>query len=670
MSNVVKREPAMKKFRNALLIGLVLLLSSCHERFEHVADAHNGISGMAMFGYVVFMIFFLGFLLGGIPLIVFGVRRLKRRPDTNKATPIVRISIGSVMATVGLVSMIVFSCTFFNKELTIPEARDYRTVEKVLKEANDSKNCFFRVSTRNYLRNYYAKDDGLYLKSALSDMTFKSSFQRGSDSAHGQCVHYYVELNGNSNYPYSEICVYEDGYSYVDYVKDYNRRTVTYYYTTDSNDAKNLISLAEERNDYAHKQAEAIDKEAYEAGKIENFFASAMNNDSVASLIYIDGRAYDFSFKKEAYDIIADLRYTQVSEEDVSYSATLFTTSTNGERWGFALRQNNPSGYYVEITYTYENYYQNFDSFKYYYLIRDVDGKQIYDIAFNQFKDQRPDLFDTAKMEAYGKIENFFKQTSNMSGEFSAHISYGAYNRDFAFKQEGFAAFKDFTYTQVEESAITNHFQLVTININNPRWEFQLIAKSSSEHTNCAIKLVYEYREITGETHEVIYYYDISDEDGQAIYDVAFNQFKEEYPTTYYAGYPEGYIEKFLAKAIENDHEGSVVTYLKKTYTINMKKEYFASMRNFEYTLVTDKKFTSEEHLLKVTNASPYWEFNLHSDDSFVNDYFIHLKYKYLEKNNEEVTLEYYYTLKADEAITIYNFALNQLAFEQPEVFS
>ena len=650
----------MKRAKTILFAGLVLLLTACHETYDHVSDAHDGMSGGTIGLYVFIMLFCFGFLAGGIPLLVFGIRRLKKKPS-YKGGPITRVTFGGIFIFIGATAMILTTCSFFNPAFAIPESNKYKTVEKVLEKATDESVTHFRCSRKGYNRNEYLHDEGYVIRDSLKGLTFKSIKQKDRELSHGAHLEYYVDLEpqNNATYPFSEIRIYEDGYCYVDYVKAYQHKTASFFYEIESNTAKAIVSLAERKNDEQRNRAYQQEMELRERGKIENFFAKSKEISEAQASVTFASRSYNFKFKKEGFDIISDFRYAEM--KDNIYADEIPLNIYIGS-WGFHLCKNNEKGYFIRLVYSPEG-----RSFNYYYSVRDIDAEAMLDVAREEFKEQNPQLFDLSAYYEAGKIEGYF--VSRDYGDFNlTEISHNAHNYTITFKRDDLANIKGMTYTLLEEAPSNEQPVVLTIKNLQCPWVYKLHADFENKK-DYYVELLFTFKDILDEEHTFTYYYTLSDEDGQNIFKVAEDQFKTERPELFYPEYEDGKIENFFQEVVKEDNEHSSFRYHTIWYTLNIKKEDLVTISNYTYTQNYDV-LRSKGTVLRIYNYTPFWEFALQRLNVNEESYFVSLKYTFKGADDKNVDINYYYRISNADATAMYNFFLAKCAEQHPEAFA
>ena len=651
----------MKRAKTILFAGLVLLLTACHETYDHVSDAHDGMSGGMIGLYVFIMLFCFAFLAGGIPLLVFGIRRLKKKPS-YKGGPITRVTFGGIFVFIGTLAMILTTTSFFNPEFAIPESRNYKTVEKVLEKATDEGVTHFRCSRKGYNRNEYLHDEGYVIRDSLKGLTFKSIKQKDRELSHGAHLEYYVDLEpqNNATYPFSEIRIYEDGYCYVDYVKAYQHKTASFFYEIESNTAKTIVSLAERKNDEQRNRAYQQEMELRERGKIENFFTKSKEISEAQASVTFASRSYNFKFKKEGFDIISDFRYAE--RQDNVYADEIPLNIYVGS-WGFHLCKNNEKGYFIRLVYSPEG-----RSFNYYYSVRDIDAQAMIDVAREEYKAQNPQQFDEEAMMEAGKIDKFFRSISISDFDLST-INHEGTEYYITFREADLYTIDDYTYTLVEQSSITEKPQLLFIKNDTCQWSFKLHGDLGNQK-DFYVELFYECKDILEEKHQFVYYYSVSDEEGQSIFNVAQAQFKKDRPELFYAEYEDGKIENFFTEVVKEDNENGSFQYKYNWYNnLTIKKEDLTTMSNMTYTLEPNG-FKSKGTVLRVVLKSPLWSFSLEKLNVIEGTYFVALTYMFVDADNKGVTINYTYSISNEDATTMYNIFLTNLVAQHPEVFS
>ena len=652
----------MKRLKTIGFAGLILLLTACHETYDHVSDAHDGMSGGNIMLFVILMLFCFAFAAGGVPLLVFGIRSLRRKPE-RRGGPITRVTFGSILITIGVVSMILTTCAFFDNEFTMPESRKYKTVAKVLERATDESVTHFRCSKKGYNRNEYLHDEGLEIKEALSELTYKSISQKNENAEHGAYLMYYVDLEPQNGYvyPFAEIRVYEDGYSYIDYVREYSHQTVTFFYQIDGNSAKTIITLAEKKNDAIRERAYQDQREAYERGKIENFFEEVSVLTNINASVCFGSDSHYFLFRKEGLDIIKDFRYTEVERNQVGTARELFRIRTGS--WDFELQGDNESGYAVLLTYEYKG-----ASYTHCYKLRDIDGEEIYNIAKEQYKEQYPNEFDYTSANEAGKINNFFKAKDAFGNFDLATISHNSVKYYFNFDAKKLETYGGYTYTQVEEEALVEQPEIFVLeNTINP-WTFKLYGDLEN-NKDYSIKLSFKFKDPYEIEHIIDYYYTVSNEDGYEIYETALSIFKYQRPEIFYAEYEDGKIEHFFENVVTADNDKCTFYYRGEYHNITLKMEDLVTISHLTYTLEPNDTLLTKGHTARINTSSPKWEFILNKYDQDAIYFFVGLRYAFKDADNKLIEIDYTYSISNKDSMTIYNIFVARLAEQHPEIF-
>ena len=647
----------MKKAKTILFAGLMLLLTACHETYDHVSDAHDGISGGTIGLYIFIVLFCFAFLAGGVPLLVFGIRALKRKPE-RKGGPVTRVTFGGVMVSIGTLSIIFVTLSFFNNEFMIPESRNYKTVAKVLEKAKTESVTHFRCSGRGYNRNEYLIDEGLTLKDSLKDITYKSIAQKNKDIKHGSFLMYYVDLNTKNNgdvYPFSEIRIYEDGYCYVDYVKAYNHRTASFFYQIDSTTAKTVVTLAEEKNDaYRNRQYQA-QKAEYEKCTTDNFFRSVSNKENVSGALYYDGYGHSFSFKKEGIDIISDFRYT-INDKDKYNSSDLLLILSNSP-YDFRLYKNAKNEYCVVVNYS----SSDFGLLTRCYSIREVDAEEIYHLAVEYYKEHNPQLFDESVYKEQGKIEKFFERIPAVDYDLSS-VYYNGAKRSIKFFSNALSQISGLTYTSTEQSQINPKDEIVHIETSSKEalmvsgkkcyWTFELHGDYENSK-DYYIKLTYTYRDVFETENEIVLYYTVSDADGKTIHDTALELLKQESPEIYYyQQFEEGKLENFFAEVVKQENKRSAYHYDNTWYSLTVGIDDLVTVSNFTYTPST-KTHKSSGTVLRIGYQSPSWTFALQKNNGTDCYYYVTLRYSFEIETNVTFNHTYQYDISDEDGAAL-----------------
>ena len=385
----------MKKKRLIILAGLFLLLSSCHEKYDHTSVAIDGIGSYMLFFFVLSMAFIIPLFAIGIPFLISGLKHIKKAP--RKAKPIAGVSIGGTFLTFGIILTVIVSNSFFNPEFTIPEARNYRTLEKVLAKATDEDYCSYRISTGNYGRDEYLPDYNLSIKEALTGVEYRSLATKPNFGSTN--LRYYVDIthSANGTYPFCEICVYNNGAFYIDYVRGYDHDTVTYFFQMDAKKANEIVELGKSMHQSYRDAEEAATRRVHEAGKIEHFFNTAKQKNSVAAEV-VDDRSipHYFSFSKEGFNVISDFYYTETSSSHTGTSLFVLNRGfvDSGLNWVFTLYKIQSNEYFVRLEYHYDGTKRDYD-FTYYYSVRNSDAESIIEIALEQAKAEEENRYSS-----------------------------------------------------------------------------------------------------------------------------------------------------------------------------------------------------------------------------------------------------------------------------------
>ena len=645
----------MKKAKTILFAGLILLLTACHETYDHVSDAHDGISGGTIGLYIFIVLFCFAFLAGGVPLLVFGIRALKRKPE-RKGRPITRVTFGGVMVSIGTLSIILVTLSFFNNEFMIPESRNYKSVAKVLEKAKDESATHFRCSTKGYQYNEYLIDEGFEIKETLKEITYKSISKKDRNIQHGDFLMYYVDLNTKNNgdvYPFSEIRIYEDGYCYVDYVKAYNHRTASFFYQIDSTTAKTVVTFAEEKNDaYRNRQYQARMAE-YEKCTVENFFKSLSDKQNVMATLNYDGYGHSLSFKKEGIDIISDFRYTEV--ERASYNGNTLMHLHSGT-YQFELYKNKDNSYYVSLSYS-----TGSNSYTRVYSMRQADAEEIYRLAVEYYKEQHPEMFDESVYKEQGKIEKFFERIPAVDYDLSS-VYYNGAKRSITFFSNALSQISGLTYTSTEQSQINPKDEIVHIETSYKEalmvsgkkcyWTFELHGDYENSK-DYYIKLTYTYRDVFETENEIVLYYTVSDADGKTIHDTALELLKQESPEIYYyQQFEEGKLENFFAEVVKQENKRSAYHYDNTWYSLTVGIDDLVTVSNFTYTPST-KTHKSLGTVLRIGYQSPSWLFALQKNNGTDCHYYVTLTYAFEIERNVTFNHTYQYDISDEDGATL-----------------
>ena len=372
------------------------MLTGCRGKYDHSIEPTNG----AILLYIFTLCFFIPFIVLGISFSIRGIRRLKKVPPIASGKKFTIM--GGSFLGVGLTLILVFSLFYFPSPLSIPAANKYNTPEKAMKAAVDSARCEFSLA-QDYQPHYYS-DPEFLLRDAIEDVkNYKTTSNFRKVNQNCDSFHYYVQLNKKtpSVLPFVQLSFFANGYFFIDYVRNQDNGTASFYYKMDEKEAETLVKYAYEvRNRYVAENSKQYDEfiaQKKEEGKIENFFKKAITLDNVrytvsSSKDIDDSKTviYLNPFKKEKFEIIADFVYIPLNENPLGNEGRyidLFQynyprpSNDYSIPWQFSLIYTERGNYYVFLNYYYETSNGNYDYVKLYYAMTASQGEGLYDVV-------------------------------------------------------------------------------------------------------------------------------------------------------------------------------------------------------------------------------------------------------------------------------------------------
>ena len=646
---------------------LTLLLTSCGDKYEHNVEPTGG----AILLYVFLLCFIIPFFALSISFLIRGIRRLRKKPPIASGKKFTIT--GGIFGGVGLTLLIVLNILYFPNPISVPDANKYNNPAKAMEAAVDEDKCEFSVAQE--YSPYYYKDKDFLLRDAIKgikDYKGTSNFRKVKQDC--DSFHYYVSLNKTNQYdvfPFVQISIFANGNFFVDYVRSKNNGTVSYYYKMNQVDAENLVAYAYQvRSKYRKDNSREEDEynaEVYEEGRIEKFFNAVSERQEAKAAIPTDtGVLKQFSFTKEGFDVIGDFRYVETDRPSYNSSKTLLYIYAN--QWTFALCKTNDSNYFVKLNYKHrsQDNPNNVETLSYYYSVRESDGETIVDIAIKEYKEQHPEEFDLAGKKEEAKIENFFERPEIIAN-FSSVFYKGHTFKNITISGNAFSSIKGLTYVEVEQSSISEQTELLDIVVVPDIWTLTLFGDQANSK-NYYLRLVYTFEDIFGVAQQITIYYQVSNTDGEVIYNTALNELELVRPEVFYSEYEEGKIENFFTNVATQDNDRCSFYYNGQYHMLTIKKEDLVTVSNLTYTLdVNQSASNAGRTMLRIYNFSPFWEFLMIKNNG---QYHVRLKYTYHDSENALKDIYYTYLISSEDSTILYNLFLTKCVEQHPEVFS